>query len=195
MFSTQTVKPSVLGLLTKQLMNGASLLTSRLTTFGGTKLERTGDLRLCHRECKCDRHHSVPLMLAYEGKSKKGPPPVKTKKEKSKHHMRTLQQFKWTAREVRIMGVKEWNKFIFEPARGTSGALMNGMEHLDGWYVARTRPKNKKYRWSIVQPADIYGPKKIVRHKQSGRPMRFSTPANAIIAAEKLAAKHRAYHT
>ena len=105
---------------------------------------------------------------------------LKDKKAKSKHHLDTTFQYRWTAQEVRIIGLKSaekgFSKSVFLPdtARDPNHPLME-------WRVVRSKPNNKKYRWTIAIG------KRVLRHKQSRRPMRFSTPANAIIAAEKYA--------
>jgi hypothetical protein len=175
---------------------------------GGMRLERIANLSHSHNQCDvadepcecgvpgCTLRKPILMLPDYsnrKGKMKKGPPVAKSKQAKSKHHMNTLSKYSWAPKTIRIMGVEEFNKFIFTPVRSKDGNLMPDMIHLDGWYVARTRPKNKKYRWSIVMP-DGKGGRTILRHNQSQRPMRFSTPANAIIACEKAALKHRAYH-
>lgn len=183
---------SVVGRLTQQLLSGLSKLTSELIALPASKLERTGALSLCPNQCECEKHKHTPVLLLPDysnrkGKTKRMPPQPKSKQAKSKHHMNTLLQYGWTAKEITIMGSKEFIKNIFVP-RITEQSI-----HLDGWYVARTRPKNKKFKWSVVMP-DGKGGKQIVRHAQSNRPMRFSTPAYAIIACEKAALRHRAYH-
>jgi hypothetical protein len=193
-FADQT-ESSVVGRVTQRLLSGLSQLTSKLMNSGGMRLERTANLSLCPSQCECDKHKllMLPDYSNRKGKMKKGPPVAKSKQAKSKHHMNTLRQYSWAPKTIKVMGVEEFNKFIFTPVRSKDGNLMPDMIHLDGWYVARTRPRNKKYRWSIVMP-DGKGGRTILRHNQSQRPMRFSTPANAIIACEKAALKHRAYH-
>jgi hypothetical protein len=178
------IEPSVVGKFTLKLLSGVSRLTSGLANLGGMRLERTAALSLCPSPCECSKHTLLlPDYSNRKGKTKRAPPVAKSKQAKSKHHMNTLFQYGWTAKEIPMMGQKgQFNKSIFVP-RITDQSI-----HLDGWYVARTRPKNKKFRWSIVHDRTI------LRHNQSNRPMRFSTPANAIIACEKAALKHRAYH-
>lgn len=105
----------------------------------------------------------------------------KTKREKNTHHNKTLFSTHWNPREIRIYDAnsgraeKEWTKSIFEPD------LKRSPDHpCKGWRVARTKPNNSTYKWTIITPR-----KESLRHKGSNRVMRFSTPANAILACEK----------
>ncbi len=105
---------------------------------------------------------------------------LKDKKAKSKHHLDIIYKYRWSAMEVNIIGLKtaekQFSKSVFLPVSKTTD------DHpLKEWRVVRSKPNNKKYKWTICIG------RRVLRHKQSRRPMRFSTPANAIIAAEKYA--------
>ena len=103
-----------------------------------------------------------------------------SKAQKSKKHMNTLHALRWKPMTIHVLGEgMTITKQVFVPHE--TGAEMRVTS---GWRVVRMKPKNKKYRWGIVDPT-----RKILRNVQSKKPRYFTCPANAIIACEKEARK------